>query len=332
MLLTWIYIFCMLLLVMKTICVLYNKPEDISNECDIDTQNSAISVCEKLNDGGHDARLFGISASEVDEVKKIKEDVVFNLVEWTGKKIKYGVEVIKVLERKKIPFTGSGSWGFLLSSDKVMMKREMMKNKIPTPGLKFPAIVKPAYEHCGIGINQNSVVNNKQELENKTEELRNKYYQPVIAEEFIDGRELQVTVLEKNSRPWVLPAAEVVFDKPGAVLSYEMKWVEKSSEYSQSHMEVAKLDRSLELRVERIAKKAYVKLGGRDYPRLDLRIRGDEIFVLEINNNPGLDWDLDSGMGVSARLAGFKTYGELLTHIVENAYLRFIEIHDANFL
>ena len=163
-------------------------------------------------------------------------------------------------------------------------------------------------------------------------ELRKKYNQPVIAEEFIDGRELQVTILEKNGRPWVLPAAEVVFDKPRAVLSYEMKWVEKSPEYSESHMEAADLSSKLKTQISKLAQKCYLKLGGRDYPRLDLRVRGGEIYVLEINNNPGLDWDLDSGMGVSARLAGFKTYGELLTHIVENAYSRFVSKHDASFL
>lgn len=317
---------------MKTICVLYNKPENISSECDVDTQNSAINICGILNDVGYDSRVMGISTTEISKVVKIKTDMVFNLVEWTGINIEYGVEVIKILEKRKIPFTGSGSWGYLLSSDKVMMKKEMGKYKIPTPQLKFPAIVKPAYEHCGIGITQKSIVYDSKELRVMSSELRKKFKQPVIAEEFIDGRELQVTVLEKNDRPWVLPAAEVVFDRPGAVLSYEMKWVEKSPEYSQAHMEAAKLDRSLELRVERIAKKAYIKLGGRDYPRLDLRVRGDEIFVLEINNNPGLDWELDSGMGVSARLAGFEKYGELLTHIVENAYLRFVNQYDANFL
>lgn len=322
----------MLLLVMKRICVLYNKPEDIFNEADVDTQESAESIGRELSDVGYETRMLGISTDEVDEVRKIKSDIIFNLVEWTGKNIELGVKVIKTLEKMRIPFVGSGSFGFLLSSDKVMMKREMKKNKIPTPGLKFPAIVKPSLEHCGVGITQKSVAYDSNELRVMSRELRERFKQPVIAEEFIEGRELQVTILEKNGRPWVLPAAEVIFDKPGAVLSYEMKWVEKSPEYSQSHMEAADLSSKLKTQISKLAQKCYLKLGGRDYPRLDLRVRGEEIFVLEINNNPGLDWDLDSGMGVSARLAGFKTYGELLTHIVENAYFRFVNKYDASFL
>ena len=317
---------------LQKILVLYNKPENINDESDLDTQNSAFEVAKQLTGEGFVCGVMGIGLNEVDKVKNLEADLIFNLVEWTGNNIKQGTEVIKILERRKIPFTGSGSRGFLLSSDKVWMKEEMIKNNIPTPGQRFPMMVKPAYEHCGIGITQNSIVKNESELRIKNYELRKKYNQPVIAEEFIDGRELHVTILEKNGRPWVLPPAEVMFEKPGAVLSYEMKWNEKSPEYTQAHMEPARLDKNLELRIKKIAKQAYIKLGGRDYPRLDMRIRGSEVFVLEINNNPGLDFDTDAGMGVSARLAGFKTYNELLKHIVENAYLRFASQHDANFL
>ena len=317
---------------MKTICVLYNKPEDLHDESDLDTENSAIDAADVLRSEGYEVSLLGIGLDEVSKVKNIEDELVFNLVEWTGKNIAMGTQLIKILERRKIPFTGSGSWGFLLSSDKVQMKKEMKRNKIPTPGKKFPMIVKPAYEHCGIGITQNSIVKNESELRIKNYELRKKYNQPVISEEFIEGRELHVTVLEKNGRPWVLPPAEVIFDKPGAVLSYEMKWDEKSPEYYQSHMGLAVLDSKLKIQISELAQKCYLKLGGRDYPRLDMRVRGEEIFVLDINNNPGLDFELDSGMGISARLAGFKTYGELLKHIVENAYMRFVSQYDANFL
>jgi len=317
---------------MKTICVLYNKPENINDESDLDTQNSAFKVAKQLADEGFVCEEVGIGLNEVDKVRNLVADLIFNLVEWTGNNIKQGTEVIKILEKRKIPFTGSGSRGFLLSSDKVWMKEEMVKNNIPTPGQQFPMIVKPAYEHCGIGITQKSIAKNEKDLRFMMHDLREKYNQPVIAEEFIEGRELHVTILEKNGRPWVLPPAEVVFEKPGAVLSYEMKWNEKSPEYTQAHMEPAVLNSKLKTQISKLAQKCYLKLGGRDYPRLDMRIRGEEVFVLEINNNPGLDFDLDSGMGVSARLAGFTSYGKLLKHIVENAYSRFVNHYDANFI
>jgi D-alanine-D-alanine ligase-like ATP-grasp enzyme len=64
-------------------------------------------------------------------------------------------------------------------------------------------------------------------------------------------------------------------------------------------------------------------MDGKDYPRLDLRFSDEVINVLEINNNPGIDFEDDSGIGLSAKAAGFKNFSELLKHIVENAYLRF---------
>ena len=152
-----------------------------------------------------------------------------------------------------------------------------------------------------------------------------KFQQPILVEEFVDGRELHVTVLERNGEPWVLPPAEVVFEKRAGwrpILSYEGKWDEKSKEYKMSHMELANLNSNIKNQITDIAKKCYRELGGRDYPRIDMRIRGGEIFVLEINNNPGIDYDIESGIGVSARAAGL-SWEDLLKHIVENARRRF---------
>src|SRR3989344_8954096 len=232
------------------------------------------------------------------------------------------------MEKAGLPYSGSNAWGYRLGTDKAMMKKEMEKNNIPTPkymvvnngsgimnnGLMYPVIIKPSSEHCGIGIGQESLVNSDAELGEKVEKMLGKYKQPVLAEEFIDGRELHVTILDKRGQPWVLPPAEVVFVKKAGfrpILSYEGKWDEKSEEYKLSNMELAKLDPDIGSLVEDIAKECYRKLGGKDYPRVDMRVRGDEVFALEINNNPGIDYDAQSGIGVSARAVGLSWEGLL---------------------
>ena len=124
----------------------------------------------------------------------------------------------------------------------------------------------------------------------------------------------------------MLPAAEVVFVKKhgwSPILSYEGKWNEKSDEYKLSSMQLAELDSRIEEEAREIAARCYERLGGRDYPRVDMRVRGDEVFVLEINNNPGIDYDIQSGIGVSARFVNL-SWEDLLKHIVENAYGRFV--------
>ncbi|TSC86346.1 MAG: D-alanine-D-alanine ligase [Microgenomates group bacterium Gr01-1014_16] len=328
------------------ITVLYNLPEKNSKD-ELDTQKSAFGVAEGLKKN-YEVGVLGITFNEIENIKNLKTDFVFNLVEWAGKNSMKGVRVIEELEKARLPYSGSNARGYELSCNKEIMKREMEKNNISTPGwqifekiqdsgganasrarfkiqeFSYPVILKPVSEHCGIGIGQDSVCNNNQETRNKVQAMIKKYNQPVLAEEFIDGRELQVTILDKDGKPWVLPPAEVVFAKKEGwkpILSYEGKWDEKSDEYKLSRMELAKLDRNQELGIRNIARKCYLKLGGRDYPRIDIRLRGDEVFVLEINNNPGIDYDIESGIGVSARAVDLSWEG-LLKHIVENAYRR----------
>jgi D-alanine-D-alanine ligase-like ATP-grasp enzyme len=101
-----------------------------------------------------------------------------------------------------------------------------------------------------------------------------------------------------------------------------------SIEYSKSSARAAVLDENINTKIIKVAEKVYNNFGGRDYPRLDIRMRGEEIFVLEINNNPGIDFSDDSGFGVSGKAAGF-TYQSILKHIVENCWYRFRkEMHD----
>ena len=323
-------------MIMK-VTVVYNLPE-IGDASDLDTQKSAFGVAEGL-EKNYEVSVLGIKFNEINKIKEIKSGFVFNLIEWAGNEYKYGLRVIKELEKAGLPYSGSNAWGFELTSNKEIMKKKMDENKIPTPvyqvlstkdevlrtDFKFPVILKPISEHCGIGIGQKSLANNLQELSEKANDMIEKYDQSVLAEEFIDGRELQVTILEKNGEPWVLPAAEVVFAKKAGwkpILSYEGKWDEKSEEYKLSRMELAKLDLNQESRITNIARECYLRLGGRDYPRVDMRLKNNNIYVLEINNNPGIDYDIESGIGVSARAVNLN-WENLLKHIVENAMWRF---------
>lgn len=322
---------------LKNITVLYNKTLDENYSADVDTTISAKEIAGVLSQK-YSVELLGILPSDIFKIKKIKSDLVFNFLEWTGDNYIYALEALRLLEKLHLPFTGSDAKSFALSGNKSLMKSQLRKHQIPTPNyqifntvdekinndLIFPVIVKPTLEHCGLGISQKSIAKNKQELLEKVEEFITTFRQPILVEEFIDGRELHVTVFERNGKPWVLPPAEVVFKKEKnflPILSYEGKWDETSEEYSRSWMEIATLSDDAKEKIDIISKKTYKYLGGRDYPRLDMRIRDNDVFVLEINNNPGIDFSLESGFGLSSRAAGFDYLGAL-SHIVENAYLR----------
>ena len=331
---------------MLSVMVVYNLPEKSgvsgAAESDIDTVESAEIVSAALIKSGYQTHLLGIDINDLGKLRKINTDIVFNLIEWTGVNTKYALEAIDIYEKQRIAYTGSGKFGYRVSCDKREMKQLFNRFKIPTPeakifdgstpitfhGLNFPLIIKPAREHCGIAIDQTSVVSDARPAADKIDEVLRMYQQPVLAEEYIEGREVHVTVLEKNGRPWVLPPAEVMFRGKGEnlpILTYKAKWRENTQEYRESVMLPAKLDAALETKIQKIARDCYQKLDGKDYPRLDMRIDSQgRVYVLEINNNPGIDYDGLSGIGVSARLAGM-TFENLVSHIVENAYMRFAQ-------
>lgn len=329
---------------LNKITVLYNLPLDKNYLADVDTEVSAKEIAKTLSEQ-YDVQLMGILPQTISNIQNISADLVFDMIEWSGNNFPYALKAIDLLQKTGIPFTGSDSRGFGISADKIVMKKLMDMHGIPTPSwqvfktgnektktdLNFPLIVKPALEHCGMGVSQLSLAHTSSELHTKVSESLKEFNQPILAEEFIDGRELHVTVFEKNGKPWVLPATEIIFKKSAGfapILSYAGKWEESSEEYGMSWPEIAKLTDAQQRTMEKIAIQAYSELGGRDYPRLDMRLRGDDFFVLEINNNPGIDFSLESGFGLSCRAAGFD-YLEALAHICEHAYFRFTAHHDA---
>ena len=324
---------------LRKIIVLYNLPGTSSTqdivEADEDTRTSAQQVVEALNKQGYMASELGIDKENIVGLKNLRTDLVFNLIEWSGNDCEYGVEVIEMLEKTGIPYTGSEAWGYGLSCNKILMKKVMDKCKIPTPAwqvfktgkekvkaLPYPVIVKPVYEHCGIGISQLSICENEKMLKIKIAELKSKYRQPVLAEEFVDGDEAQVTVLEKAGRPWVLPPAVFTYAKKPhywPIMTYEAKWGD-GWEAKMAHWVEGGFDQTEEL-MRMAARGCFVKLGGRDCARVDMRIKNGVVYVLEINNNPGMGNDPEAGIIYSATKAGM-SYGELMGHIVKNAYFR----------
>lgn len=324
------------------ISVLYNLPGEVSaqgiEQADEDTQKSAVGVAKGLKSLGYVVELVGIGQGDIGELRNLKTDMVFNLVEWAGKETDLGVEVVRTLEKMGLPYSGSNARGYKISCDKILMKELLDKSKILTPKWKlveevedlesgmgkmtFPMISKPVYEHCGIGVSQTSVVKGREELEAVVKDLLDKYMQPVLVEEFIEGDEAHVTVLEKNGRPWVLPPAVMRYKKaPGywPILSYEAKWEEDNWEAEMSEW-LEKVDPRAERELVRVARLTYEMLGGRSYPRVDARIKAGRVYVLEINNNPGIDFDEGSGITWSARKAGL-TWEGLLQNIVRETLL-----------
>lgn len=297
-------------------------------------------VAETLRHEGHDVVVVPLVPDAFAMVERLKNtgcDAVFNLTEHWGGDRRKDFHVAALLELLGIPFTGSGPQALMLCRDKGLSKQVLQHHGLRVPRfitldvgktrsrrkLHFPVIVKPTLEDGSEGISQASLVRSQEELEARVTQMHSLLKQPVICEEFIEGRELYVGIIG-NTRLQALPARELVFDpaKDGGPTfatakvkqdeDYREKW---GVEYTNGD-----LDSRLQNKVAAFCKKVYRLLGIRDYGRIDLRVDpAGHIYFLEANANP------DITMGDEVSEAWEKTgrdYSSMVTTILNLAMTR----------
>jgi D-alanine-D-alanine ligase len=191
----------------------------------------------------------------------------------------------------------------------------------------FPAIVKPAREDASVGICSASVTHNQEALAQRVAYVLENYRQPALVEEFIEGREIYVSILERvGNEPMVFPFFEIDFsdmpsDRPN-IVSFEGKWVEDSVEFKGTRpVRCERLSVELRAHIAKTALQAFRAVGLRDYGRIDFRLSAAGVpYVIDVNPNCDLS-DLAGGYSRAAKAAGL-SYKELILSIVELALTR----------
>jgi D-alanine-D-alanine ligase len=195
--------------------------------------------------------------------------------------------------------------------------------------IDFPLILKPPQEDASLGITQKSIVHDVKELLETISSLQTEFQSPVLAEEFIDGREFYVGVIG-NSNVQPLPLIELDFSKfpmdLPKIASWSAKWGEdgegKGAEFAGTES-VFPTDVSDDLteRIQKVAVDAFQALRLRDYARVDLRVTSAEkIYVIEVNPNCYLEEK--SEFATAAKKSGIE-YPALINRIVELASARY---------
>jgi len=247
-----------------------------------------------------------------------KPHVVINLCEGAFGDSHLEMNVPCLLELLRIPYTGSPPLALGMCQNKGLTKDVLRSNRIPTPRYRilnsfeewkgeiaYPLFVKPLKEDASLGITSESFVRSDVELKSRVEFLIGRYDQPAIVEEYVDGRELNVSIFG-SERPEALPISEIKFefegDKP-KIVDYSAKWIKESEEYKRTTPVCpADLDHLVRDRVEKTALMAYKVLCCRDYARVDIRLKDDVPYVLEVNPNP--DISPEGGFARSLAKAG----------------------------
>lgn len=292
------------------VVIVYNQVENrdtVGLEAADDTVICAQKIQAELTKLGVSARLFKLTNGSIPLLEKLKTDVFFNLAWGIGEDEESEEKVITLLRKTKIPITGSYEDTVKITSNKKQTKNVLKKAGIKVPQdyiysggklnlppskLNFPFIVKPAGEDCSLGITGKSVVYTFKTLLLRVKEAWEEFNEPILIEEYIEGRELNVSVLEDGSSTKVLPISEIVFGPYFShrhhIVDYEAKWNSTSVRYKQTKgVCPAKLPKEIEKKVSKIAICAYKIIGCRNYARVDIRLNKEgEIYVLEVNSNP----------------------------------------------
>jgi D-alanine-D-alanine ligase len=180
-----------------------------------------------------------------------------------------------------------------------------------------------------VGIASASVVHTPEALIARLRHVLDTYRQPALVEQFIEGREINVSILEQpgagGSEPQVLPLHEIDFgempaDRP-RIVSFEGKWVEASPEFRGTRPVPCALDAALQARVAQTALAAFRALDLRDYGRVDLRLDTEgRPWVIDVNPNCDLSSD-GGGFARAARAAGL-SYSDLVLRLLALAMNR----------
>lgn len=320
--------------------VIYNLAENptkgleqdaVSDNEITDTLEHVISALEPE----HETMPLQIRRDNLHLLTRNNFDFIFNLAEGFGRDPFGESWIASYLELQSLPYTGSNPTTLALCLDKAKTKAILQSQDLPTPHyhlftsnsekkdkLEFPLIVKPVHEDASIGITPNSVTHNEQELLGQVNFILSTYNQPALVEEFIDGKEINVSILG-NKQPTALPICELVFnfDNLPKIASFDSKWVPDSLQHElMSRKCPADISSSLESKVKQLAVQAFNALECRDYARIDFRLKQDEPFILEVNPNPGIN--TDTSFFKSASTAGM-SYKRMIQSILSSALARY---------
>lgn len=315
----------------------FRKREERMSEESV--EQMAFEVLEAVTELGYSAVVLPLQRSFIrflDRMKKLNFDVLINLCEGFRGRSQLEANIAAVLELLDIPFTGNASQTLALCQDKYKTKAILNANGLPTArarlltqaeevrDLRFPLFVKPNAEDASLGIHAESVVPDQGSLLRQVDRLIRTYQQPVLVEEFIDGREFNVAVME-NHELQALPVSEIDFSGMPAsaprICSYEAKWFE-DHEYFTHTVPIcpAKVPDATRDKLQAAALGAFRATGCRDYARVDFRMDKDgNLAILEVNPNP--DISLNAGYARALKAFGLD-YKLFWQQILDNALQR----------
>lgn len=321
---------------------------------DLDFEKTVHALVEAIRAGGHSCEFLEGDLTLYDSIRKFKPDICFNICEGHFGDAREA-QIPALLEMLQVPYTGSKVLTLALALDKPMTKRVLHYHELPTPGFQtferedepinddmtFPLFAKPSREGTGMGVSGKSIIHNEDELREQVAYILGRYKQPVLVEEYIEGREVTVGFVGNLIGPVArrLPENEEAPRMQAGLrflppMEVDLKPFEQSDVVYSNRLKVAladqldylcpaPLDDEMIDELNWLAAAVFRVTGALDVSRVDFRLDVHDNwkpYILEINPLPGLSPGI-SDLVIEATADGID-HTELVNMILETALKR----------
>ncbi len=302
-------------------------------------EQTAKEVLTTVTELGYSAFIISLQKSFMNFLQRLKTlnaDVVINLCEAFLGHPQLEANVAAAFELLGLPFTGNDSRTLALCLNKFKTKAVLKSSGLPTApavlveapdqkiDLPLPLIVKPNTEDASLGIHPDSVVRDEDALRRQIARILEVFEEPVLVEQFVEGREFNVAVLDVD-KPEALPVSEIDFTRlpegQPTICSYEAKWHTEDILFQATPPVCpAPIEDGLRDKLQELAVRAFLACECRDYARVDFRVdKKGRPFILEVNPNP--DISLNAGYVRGLTASGIE-YKDFWGRLIEKARVR----------
>jgi len=279
-------------------------PNETLKESGFGALKACNSVFDAIQSMGYSARLSVCETKDdLEDVVKRQPELVILAVKYIPVKNENDIWLSDYFARHDINFTGSTREVLEFDSNKVLAKTHLTNKGINTanyfiasPGqyknesdlpITFPLFLKPLDAANGNGIDDLSYVTNFSDYESKVASLYDTFNQPILVEEYLDGREFTVSVIKTRNGKLIASAVEVI--PPTSTHGLRILGAQTKKDDSEKLIEI--VDAEVKNRVTTLAIDAFNTLGVRDFGRIDIKTDNHgECFFMEANLVPGMTY------------------------------------------
>jgi D-alanine-D-alanine ligase len=312
------------------------SPQALKEEEDKPTEADVLACLQRLGHEVDTLAVFDDVLCMVEKLKSFAPDVVFNLTESFHSDRAHEPNIPGLLELMRVKYTGARPDGLMLCKDKALAKKVLAYHRVRVPHfvisteqrpLKrlrrfvYPAFVKPVGEESSDGIAKASFAKSEEEALERARFIQEKFHCDALIEEYIEGRELYLSVMG-NRKLSVFPPREIFFhDVPEDMpkfATFKAKWDDTyRKKWGIQNGPANELPAGVEEKLARLARKVYRVLKITGFGRVDVRLtQAGEVVVIEANPNPSLACEDDFAQAAGA--AGLP-YDMLIQKILDSA-------------